>query len=505
MSKEYQNIDDLFKAELGGEISKAPAFVKKNIDQHIQSGSKRWLLWLIPVCIIAIGLPFFISSDSDLSETAGREIFGHDFLSENHMDSQLIESTDHTTNESNNSSINDESDYSSENALINTNDQNHLKANNKPEKIVLEDINQYTVKTVNKTPTGDNNSLKELKDEKTIVQNPNPFVEENKNEKTKELKTEKPELILNPENVKTDSILVIEEIIDSVPAIIADNRTENSIDVDSTLIVEVDSTQESIDTSATAEIIKEEQKIKNWTIDAQVFGGIDLIQSKFSSLSPEAVSNFDNNQIKQLSSHFGLAGFVNYKNISLGTGASIYKLSDEAEYSFYNYTTIPLDSTQTTYFYNPIYDSIGVQIDSTLDSTITNYNYTVQDSSAATSQVTNIYKIISIPLSIGYTFNINSWAIKPRVSGIFEISRQSIVGNYPLLGSGNSGLEQLQAVKFGFSLGLELEVRKYFGQFYAMARPGYRMKLTNTAFNGSSGIKHNSFNAVIGIGYHFGR
>ncbi len=523
MSKEYKNIDELFKAELGQNSAKAPAYVKTNIDKAITGKSIKWIFFLIPVVILSVALPIYFWDNNIEINTAGRvtNINNENFA---HASNQNPSSSEASTTVS----VQPNSDAPNSNL----NPSNSTEKVQQTNSVVLTNNKQFTVKTTPENLNGSNKSVNKVESKQLINPTKNDFTTTNSDK-----------LNLSDSKLKSmsDSIAITDQTTDLAnnDNKLSENKTQNLIDkqfidttniyksaIDSTktdreiiqpakidssqikdeiALIDSSSTKEETDTSATVEIIKEDPKAKNWTFDVQAFGGLDFLQSKFTSISPEAVTNFDNNKIKQMSSHFGLAGFLNYKNISLGTGASFYSLSDEAEYNFYNYSNTPMDSTQTSFFYVPIYDSTGMQIDSTLDSTSTTYNYTVLDSSATSSQVSNVYKIISIPLSLGYTFNFSSWAIKPRISGIFEFTRQSTTGNYPVLGAGNSSLDQLQSLKFGFSLGLDLEVRKYFGQFYALMRPSYRIKLTNTANSPNSGIKHNAFNAVIGVGYHFGR
>lgn len=523
MSKEYKNIDELFKTELGQNSAKAPAYVKVNIDKAITGKSNKWIFFLIPVVLLSVALPIYFWDNNMEINTAGRVTHtNHQNFA--HVSNQNPSSTEAaTTNSVQPNSVTPNGNLNPSNSTENVQQTNSVDLNNDK---------QFTVKPTPENLNGSNRSVNKVESKQLI----NPT----KNDLTT---TNSDKLNLSESKLKSmsDSIAITDQTTDLAnnDNKLSENKTQNLIDkqfidttdnyksaIDSTktdreiiqpekvdssqikdeiALIDSSLTQEALDTSSTVEIIKEDPKPKNWTIDLQAFGGLDFLQSKFTSISPEAIANFDNNKMKQMSSHFGLAGFVNYKNISIGTGASLYKLSDEAEYSYYNYSNTPMDSTQTSFFYVPIYDSTGMQIDSTLDSTSTTYNYTVLDSTAASSQVNNVYKIISIPLTLGYTFNFSSWAIKPRVSGIFEFTRQSTIGNYPVLGTGNSGLDQLQSLKFGFSLGLDLEVRKYFGQFYALMRPSYRIKLTNTANSSSSSIKHNAFNAVIGVGFHFGR
>lgn len=73
MSKEYGNIDELFKAELGGSAPKAPAHVKKNIDKALGFGSGKKILWILfPVLIVLIATPFIYNAfqSEDLAQSS---------------------------------------------------------------------------------------------------------------------------------------------------------------------------------------------------------------------------------------------------------------------------------------------------------------------------------------------------------------------------------------------------------------------------------------------------
>ena len=93
MSKEYKNIDDLYKAELGGSAPKAPAHVKANVDKALGFGSSKKLLWiLLPILIVLVASPFIYNS------------FQSEYLVQNSSSDTIAQNE--TNNSANNSSSN---------------------------------------------------------------------------------------------------------------------------------------------------------------------------------------------------------------------------------------------------------------------------------------------------------------------------------------------------------------------------------------------------------------
>ena len=56
MGKEFKNMDELFRSELGGSVSEAPAFVKDRIDASLGFKRKRFGLWLGGSLLLLLGL-----------------------------------------------------------------------------------------------------------------------------------------------------------------------------------------------------------------------------------------------------------------------------------------------------------------------------------------------------------------------------------------------------------------------------------------------------------------
>ena len=89
MSKEYENIDDLFKAELGGSVAKAPPHVKGKIDKAIGFGSSSKVLWiLLPLIAISVALPFIFMTFGSNDFAQSSRIKKSNFISPNKNSNQ---------------------------------------------------------------------------------------------------------------------------------------------------------------------------------------------------------------------------------------------------------------------------------------------------------------------------------------------------------------------------------------------------------------------------------
>lgn len=76
MGKEYKNIDDLFRSELGGSTQKAPTFVKENIDASLGFNKRRFRWLFIGIFVGVIGLTaglLWLFNDNDFNQFAHKQ------------------------------------------------------------------------------------------------------------------------------------------------------------------------------------------------------------------------------------------------------------------------------------------------------------------------------------------------------------------------------------------------------------------------------------------------
>ena len=296
MSKEFNNIDELFKAELGGSSAKAPAHVKANIDKAIGFGGKRRLLWVfIPLALLLMVSPLlyqqFSSQEAtdDLTSTNTKNS-SSSAIEEVNMNSDLNKEFTGGEKVSHTDQTNDSEDFS-----IPPSDQNKLasvntnsSSNNASNLNINSNSNNNTNTNTNGISTADipalDNKASNNTDDKLIVYN---IIDSNDNKNTLADNDNKT-LIPDHNHVltsttKTDSIgnNLITDVNNldqgtTIPSIdSSDASISNNPIMDSTYsaAIELDSTLESPD----SDIDKPEEDYKPWILSATA--GINMKKS----------------------------------------------------------------------------------------------------------------------------------------------------------------------------------------------------------------------------------
>lgn len=232
--------------------------------------------------------------------------------------------------------------------------------------------------------------------------------------------------------------------------------------------------------------------------EIQLQGGATHWNYKTLGTNDNYVTELDQSGTPKWTPNFGLGFNVNFNNISVGTGIDYAKFKTENLFAFSEVTSY--DSTYVAgYNENVTYDSLGNPIDTTYtpyyDST------TVTDTTYNTTSITNQYEWIQIPLHIGYRFNLNKWAIIPRVGMNIGLGIRQSSGQYP-----NEAYDELQAidpVKWQLNLHTSLEIRREFGRWHAFGKFNYQRNLTPTIDNALFERKYNGIGFRFGVGYLF--
>lgn len=243
---------------------------------------------------------------------------------------------------------------------------------------------------------------------------------------------------------------------------------------------------------------KKEDDAHKRMFELQLQGGATQWSFKTLGTNDNYVNDIDQSGTPKWTPNFGLAFNVNFNNISIGTGLDYAKFKTENLFEFGEVSTY--DSTYIAgYNETVIYDTNGFPIDTTFtpyyDST------TVTDTTFNTSSITNEYEWIQIPLHIGYRFNLNKWAVIPRVGMNIGIGIRQSSGQYPTEAYDN--LQTLSPVKWNLNLHTSLEVRREFGKWHAFGKFNYQRNLTPTIDNALFERKYNGTGFNFGVGYSF--
>ncbi|UKN01335.1 hypothetical protein K6119_16530 [Paracrocinitomix mangrovi] len=555
MKEQTDNIDQLFKQKLGEDRHfEIPDSYTEDLQNRLakRKGGNNKKLYFFILIFVLFGITataFFMN--------------GFDSSSKNENHSELAD-PHHSTNNANNNELADISPLNSDNQTdlnsntenenlknqVNNNDystdKNEVNSNLKSEnttnknqfnstKTVKNSTIQNDKLTVDKTEVdkssilnGNVNSQKSNKvDDKSSIDS-NLKIEQNqqKDEKdgedlTTENSERKTESGTNSSDSDSDSNQEDEKQpdnnlannnstnIDSSDTINTDSNIDslNNTEIDSNLVENdaVDSTlTENTDSDSTANNeINNDPKPKIFSIEPHLYAGIDFGNSKLLANTTTESNTFNSNKKLQTTGHYGAGINFNIKNFYTGLGVSMNKYKDQIDYTTEVYTPYTYDSTFTVSVDSIIYDTLQNPID-----TIT-YTYpdSVQvsgiDTTTSNNSVINEYKMIMIPLTLGYTIKFKNWAIRPQVSGILEIIRATSSSTYPVFSNGTNVPYNLTSTKFGFSFAIETQIQRNLGNFHVYVRPGYRMRFTNVATDGTFSVKYNTFQTVFGVGYYF--
>lgn len=228
-------------------------------------------------------------------------------------------------------------------------------------------------------------------------------------------------------------------------------------------------------------------------MELQLFGGYEFSKPIYkpknfiSSDQEQGVGNINT----------GILFNVYYKNITAGTGVE-YQTTGE-KYSYTTITSSSYDSIVISYDSVPIFDTSGNQVGVQVNTTTDTIN--IPTSSQSTVEGKNKYNWVNIPIRFGYRFNINSWAIIPRVglNFIFGVANDNSDYFNPTL----NDIENIPTNTFAMSYHFELEIRKSFNQVHIFLKPHFNGMFTPTHETSSYIRRYSSFGGQVGIGFHF--
>lgn len=246
--------------------------------------------------------------------------------------------------------------------------------------------------------------------------------------------------------------------------------------------------------------IKTSDKNKGFHFEIQAFGGISYgfprITKSFSDSYSEQLKNGTEND--DLGPHFGINLNVVRKNIVLGTGVHYFQFEEEIDYT--KIQTSITDTILVIPFWDYTYDTLGNIIDSVYNETYDSTQVTTHTEKKM--EIEQQYSWISIPLQIGYQFNLGrNWAITPRIGGniAFGILRKTY--HYP--SSDFQQTDDYQSVRWMLSLQGDIEIRRKIKNWHVFLRGGYHFGLTPYIKVDNLQRKYTQVTGVLGIGYSF--
>lgn len=518
MSKEDKHIDNLFKEKLDGRsFDGPPADFLADLNQRLDEKEKSSLafIWIFFLNTIIIAL-FLANAFFDFSVEQHSEN-----ISSDKKKSVKTESLEQDKNDGDNN-------IQSKNELINNNAENKYDSSGNENNSKSKSDQDNNIPSLNEDPQtskSPNNQIPREQDGNLSTKENDVEKETNdsgQNQPTKKLsakstndsKTEKEETKRNQnstsENEKENSVKEINNELDK--ELIASNYQsiyaadyENVDEVfKSKRIPTVIKVKSSVDSSLTQTEEKEVEENTPQTnrdplkLELQLFGGASKWGFNTFSTNEGFKDKLDLNSKSLWTPTFGLNVNSYYKDITFGTGVSFLSIKEENIFESFDVSTY--DSTYLAgYNENVTYDSLGNPIDTTYtpyyDST------TVTDTSFTNSIIQNQYSWIQIPINIGYRFQLNKWAIIPRLGMNIGIGINNSDVRYP-----DENYDQIVAgppVKWNLSLQPSLEIRRDFGNWHAYTRLDYRRNITPTVEYDWFDRRYQGGMVRLGVGYTF--
>lgn len=185
-----------------------------------------------------------------------------------------------------------------------------------------------------------------------------------------------------------------------------------------------------------------------------------------------------------------------WNNMTVTTGADLLSVKEENLFEFTEITSY--DSTYVT--------SVDTTVvwDSTIQNWDTTYTYyydstTVTDTTVNVVPVNQQYTWLQIPLQVGYKFQLNKWAIIPRVGMNVAIGIRQTDKTYP-----NETFDQLSSyspsAKMLLNLNGSIEVRREFGNWHIFARGDYQTGMRPILTGGYFERRYSGFRMNVGVG-----
>ncbi|MBK7129790.1 MAG: outer membrane beta-barrel protein [Crocinitomicaceae bacterium] len=420
MSKEFENMDDLFQSAFADESAQVPAFVKESIDKRLgfTKRKKGWMFWTGGVMLLTIAAIFIFNKQDDaLDQNQASQMESSDDKSDQHMLSGTY--ANETQNaQKNNDPINENINSQNEKLNPSTSEQNEKNE---------QKVNTENRDTNSKKKTGGNISESYLNTDYSSEGATIAKTETGSTSKTDgEEKTNKLNgtsggaksgedgygYANNPViNLRKNSLFTSKQVNPFVSAShlkISQPQGNKIVTANHPSAITIDS----------------EETIIPWMITFT--GGLDFSKSTYSSPITDEADMYNNTTTAKPGYHLNIGTTYSLKNgIQLGSGAGISIFSENYHYEK---SENLIDTTYTwliedIYEYDSLLDTtIWVGVDSTLN---TNYDTTFIQLYDETGETKATY--LQIPLSVGYQFRYKKFLFDIAFAGRF---------NYLLKGSG---------------------------------------------------------------------
>jgi hypothetical protein len=509
---ENNNIDKLFRSELSGLETHAPAFIKKNIDKSLFSRTKYFILFFIMLCFIAGTLLFTTYNNSTKTNQQNKTECNLEKNSSN-----ILETKEFYSNFRKQKRRNSDTKSSNPNSTIileevkTTSNRVTPKSITKEKKTALKST--FKGSKIEKTSNPKLNSKPKISleiptNKKTAVIFKNNSLKTSVNDKNTESQQTKldtfnhsnKDVTKNKEDITTHNVIEFG---------LTELETKTVSDSMNLSIISSLKNKGEIESKDTIENLKDKEstKSKNVSYLLSWTSGVNLSKSTYSSENNDDANYYQENNTDKINFEHNISANVLLKNgIIFGSGVGISRSSYDYLYSKESksqFTTI--DSTST--FSNYIYASTDTlqqfgPIDSVYQMV---YDTTTETSSSKTLfNGTSKAHYLHIPFQIGYTYKKDKFIfgiqVNARYNILYKASGQFFENNLV------SDFDKASSIfkKSYFDLAIKANVYyNVFDKFYVNTSFKYTPQLNNTYQNITIERKVKYLHIGLGISYLF--
>lgn len=387
MSKEYKDIDDLFRTELGGATTPAPAFVKPNIDKALGFSKRRaGFLWFGMLTALVIGITagiYLLVPDDAANQLAST---GQNQSTEMALNAQENKTTaiESTSNSRSNASTSIQTEVHDQAAQRSTNTQTQTQTYSTPSGAGSGRIKTRTQPTIDSITTGMASTGPLFASGSTFLKDDPLKLDHKQSVKTTD------EAAPQTSERNPDEL-----VLSSGDNTELSNSTDSTVTDEQEIPTKIDQTDENLDKPIEdpyANISPIDttplRKVPSWMVS--LTGGPNFVRSSYTAINANDKTIFDNGTQDLIGSQFNADLVYRFKKgLSIGSGLGITNLSEKFAFET---KSIELDSVQNVEY---VYDTLDVVIDSII--TWTTEEVTKINPHEGTSKA----NFVTIPIHLG--------------------------------------------------------------------------------------------------------
>jgi hypothetical protein len=499
-------MDQLFSNKLNEQNFEVPEAFLADLNSKLDAMApvkKKAFPWFWSSLVVAIlggsFLTYWLWSSSMVNvDSNSSDIVQHDFESTHNkreilLDSMLKNTENKAQNKDSLTRFDSEANITLQLTNSNSNVSKTYDSSTKSNNSANPTVKNYSTKDINTSKTDIETSLKSyLENEKNLI----TLSTGNKNHKDDTPKQ------VDIKNTTPSVDLVDQNNISTMPLDSSKNNTNLlSTAEDSKPDCSLVTLPNVVDTTLSNPLNSVEEAVPNLSVnkrfELQVNAGVALVKTTLKTTNTNYLAAIVDSEQRLITPDFGVTFNYWMNKISLGVGAHYFQTGENVNYQTYQYNTY---DSLVTVTYDSIYFDTLFNNNDTITITVSQM-VTFTDTLSEYYNGVNNYQWLSIPLSFGYRFDLNKWAIIPKLSLNIEIGLRNTKGTY--LTTDLSQFTEFNAVKFGLSYALQCELRREINDWHIFLSPYYRSNFKPTIIGDNWERSYQNYGINFGVGFKF--